>query len=291
MPSIRFTAAKVKAIQPPTEKAQEEYRDDRYPGLLLKIGKGGTKSWAYRSTRQTEGGRRPWTKLGRYPAVSYKDALAKYRAEEERLENDRPPVEIKDRIAELEAELRALRRMANLLTFEGLYKEYDRRYLVKMKNPDTDRRTFKKDPLRVWEGRPVCDIDKRDVVALIDEVVGRGAPHQAGRVLTKVRALFNWGIKNDLVESNPAFGIEAPVKSKARERNLTEEEIRQMWHELEVLPPAAADAIRLCLVTGQRRAEVGGMKWREIERAEDGRVWWNIPAKRTKTHRSSSQPL
>lgn len=288
MPQIRFTAAKVGAIRPPVDTAQVDYRDSRYPGLILKVGRGGTKSWFFRWTKTTPGGRKPWKKLGRYPAVTYKDALTKYRAEQERLENDRPPAEIKDRIAELEAELRALRRKANLLTFEGLYDKYDRKVLVKRKNPQDHRRIFQKDPLRVWSDRPAVDITSEDVERLVDEIVDRGAPVQAGLTLTKIRALYNWAVKRKLVAANPAAAIEAPVAPRKRDRRLSEQEIVEYWKALDECEPAAADAIRLCLITGQRRAEVGGMEWKEIERTEDGRTWWNIPAARTKATRTTT---
>lgn len=289
MPKIHFTDDKVKKIPPPgpEDGAQVVYRDPRYPGLLLKVGRN-TKTWAYRAPSKTPAGRRPWVKIGRYPKVSYKKALARYQEEDIRLKNGQPPAELKERIRDLEAELAALKRQANLLTFEALVEEYSRRRLRKLKSPRQVLGILKNDPVRVWAGRPAEEIKREDVLKLLDAVEER-APTMANRVLAVVKSLYNWAVKAQLVRVNPASGIEPPVAVNERDRYLDVREIRLYWFGLhakkEIVRPDVANALRLCLITGQRRSEVAGMTWSELEWDSENRLWWNLPGSRTKPGR------
>ena len=53
-------------------------------------------------------------------------------------------------------------------------------------------------PLPAWDKRPISSITRRDVIALIDRVVQRGAEVQANRTLARLRAFFNWGVDKDI---------------------------------------------------------------------------------------------
>ena len=58
------------------------------------------------------------------------------------------------------------------------------------------------------------------------QIVARGVPILANRVLALVRRLFNWAISRDLLEHNPCLQVRAPGKEHPRERVLSAEEIR-----------------------------------------------------------------
>jgi integrase len=75
------------------------------------------------------------------------------------------------------------------------------------------------------------------------------------------------------------------------DRVLTDDEIKAFWAGLDkaIMTDDVRIALRLCLVTAQRRAEVAGMRHSEI----DG-DWWTIPKERTKNgkaHRVLLSPL
>jgi integrase len=69
----------------------------------------------------------------------------------------------------------------------------------------------------------------------------------------------------------------------ARDRVLTDNEIRLLWGGTGTL----GTLVKMLLLTGQRRAEVGGMRRSEID--PDG--VWIIPAARYKTKRAHAVPL
>jgi integrase len=59
--------------------------------------------------------------------------------------------------------------------------------------------------------------------------------------------------------------VERPGVEQARERVLTAEELRWIWPAFEKLGYPFGPFFKLALLTGQRRDEVGGMEWREID--------------------------
>jgi integrase len=115
------------------------------------------------------------------------------------------------------------------------------------------------------------------------------------QVRNVLRQVFSYTVFQELVPANPCQFVEAP-KFQARERVLSEDELRTVWRALENsdavkglhLSPEVAIALKLCLVTLQRRGEVAGLHTREIDR--DARSW-TIPGSRTKNHRTHVVPL
>jgi integrase len=100
-------------------------------------------------------------------------------------------------------------------------------------------------------------------------------------------ALYAWAMQQGLVEANPVIGTGVPDQHvKPRERVLSESELVKVWQ-------ASGDdsygvIVKLLILTGCRRQEVGSMQWGELDQQ---RGIWNIPAKRTKNGRTHALPL
>ena len=90
------------------------------------------------------------------------------------------------------------------------------------------------------------------------------------------------------MEANPANGVDNPGHEQQRDRVLSEDEIRQLWNALETERPWSAAIFRLGIFTAQRRGEVLGMKWDELDLATE---WWTIPAERAKNGLAHRVPL
>jgi integrase len=150
------------------------------------------------------------------------------------------------------------------------YTEIDR-YLVKCWKPLHSISVFK--------------ITRRHVSARIAEIAADQGAVTAARARSALSAMFNWAIREGWeLPANPVLGTNRPVQPRSRERVLTDPELRAIWQ-------ACGDddygrIVRLLILTGQRRNEVGGMRWSEI--AGDS---WTIPGARTKNHREHSLPL
>ena len=76
------------------------------------------------------------------------------------------------------------------------------------------------------------------------------------------RAFFVWALQAGLAEANPVVGTLKPKDSQPRERVLSDAELAAIWK-------ACGDddhgrCIKLLILTGCRRQEIGGMCWPRI---------------------------
>lgn len=144
------------------------------------------------------------------------------------------------------------------------------------------------DVLPYWAARPVREITRHDVIELLDRVADRGARVHANRVLAAIRVLFNWALSRGVIEASPVAGVKAPGAETVRERALSEDELREVWRAAEATPYPFGPFFQLLILTAQRRDEVAGMRWSEIN---EGRALWTIPGDRAKNGRTHEVPL
>jgi integrase len=156
------------------------------------------------------------------------------------------------------------------------------RTLIQIRRYLTDARYF--GPLR---SMPVDAIQRRDVAARILTIARDSGAVTASRARSVLSSTFSWAMQCGLCEVNPVVGTLAPDEGvKPRERVLSDDELARVWR-------AAADddfgrIVRLLVLTGQRRTEIGGMTWSEINL---DRGLWTIPSSRTKNAREHTVPL
>jgi integrase len=253
------------------------YHDTEEPGLCLRVSFTGRKTlcW-YRSVKN----RPERLTIGDYQNLSIEAArriAAKYNAEK----------------GAKNSPATAAREKREAGTFGELAAEYLKRHAIKKKSHSEDKRIIEKDicPRRGgWTNRKVEDITRRDVRALLDRIVERGAPIAANRTLALVRAIFNFGIKEEMSTVNPAARIEPPGTETERERVLSDVEIKAFWDKLPMteMEETTKRALRLMLITAQRRGEVCSMEWDELD-VEGG--WWTIPASKAKNAKTHRVPL
>ena len=141
--------------------------------------------------------------------------------------------------------------------------------------------------LAAWRGRSVHDIRRRDVIELLDQIVADRTANVADKTHQVGSKFFSWLVARDVISSSPWVGIERPVRYSARERTLSDDEIRRLWLACEAEGPEG-QAIRLMLLTGCRRNEVFEMPWSELEQ---GQGVWTLPGPRTKNGKTHVMPL
>lgn len=176
------------------------------------------------------------------------------------------------------------------------------------KRPEQARYLLDANVIPVMGSKPAADVRKRDIVTLLDGIVARGSPVVANRVQALLKQAFAVAADRDLIEATPTFPRKAiGGEEKGRTRILSDDEIALLWHGLDLLTPAGkrgkgisrplALALKLQLVTAQRRGEIALAKWTDIAeetRTEAGKdplklSWWNIPE--TKNERPHVVPL
>src|SRR5262245_7878979 len=126
----------------------------------------------------------------------------------------------------------------------------------------------------------VADLHRRDMTRVVDPVLKRKSPVEAGRVFEDLRAVVRWAAGRGDMDHNPFDGMKKPEGSAARQRRLSEEEIVKVWTALPTVlakSPKCQRIIKLCLLTAQRVGEVSGLSKAELELA--GRTW-TIPGAR-----------
>lgn len=220
--------------------------------------------------------------LGRYGSISLAEARVKYTEAKKAVEDGRDPAadKVEHNRAERDAET-----VAELVEL----------YLAKWARPrkrsaHEDERILYKDVVPIWGKRRAKDIRRRDVIALLDAIVERGAPIQANRTLACVRKMFNWAVKRDLLDASPSVQIDRPADENIRDRALSDEEVKTFWNGLEkgAMTASIRLALKLQLVTGQRRGEILSAEWSEID-IED--KVWTIPAEKAKNNLLHAVPL
>jgi integrase len=142
--------------------------------------------------------------------------------------------------------------------------------------------------LTAWKGKDVRQITRRDVVALLDGIVDRGIPIAANRALAVVSKLFSWCVERGLLEHSPTARLGKPARERRRERVLTDAELAAVWVACDTVREPWGPYFRLLLLTGQRRSEVAGMRWEQVDH-EAGT--WTLPASATKMKRAHLVPL
>lgn len=152
--------------------------------------------------------------------------------------------------------------------------------------------------------RPAASIRKRDIQAMLDVIVTRGSPILANRVQSLLKQAFAVAADRDLIETVPPFPrAKVGGEESVRTRVLSDEEIRTLWRGLETLAPPArpngkyprgkigrplALALKLQLVTAQRRGEIAAARWDDLvsETVKVGRrnvtqLSWRIPTNKS----------
>ena len=136
-----------------------------------------------------------------------------------------------------------------------------------------------------WRGRTIHEIRRRDIIELLDGIA-TDRPVLANRTLAVLSVFFRWCSARDVIESSPCVGVPRPAPEVARDRVLSESEIRDLWKACDTLGGTIGPFVKVLLLTGQRRSEVAGMQLSEIE----GDVWV-LPAERVQNKRLHSVPL
>jgi integrase len=129
-------------------------------------------------------------------------------------------------------------------------------------------------------------IDRRKVAALLGEIETSSGPVARNRARSAFSGFFSWCVSEGLLETNPVTGTAKAEENGSRERVLSQDELRQLWRALG--DDSFSDVVRLLLLTGQRRNEIGRLQWSEIDRACGLIV---LGSQRTKNGRHHELPL
>ena len=253
MPSTRLTQRRVDTLKP--RKQTYDVRDPGLKGFGIRILPSGSKRYFLHSQ---SGGKRIWHAIGDAGAITLDSARSRAKA------------------------LLAARQGGNAnnpdtrdpIPFETVADEVFQRYGRRWK-PRTlavNLGYYRKQILPWFQGRPVSDITRRDVLQWHASL--HGVPFAADRsapilsVILKQAEAYGYHPEG----SNPCTGIKR-YRRGGRERFLSAGEMRRLSRVLDRYQdrhPVEASIVRLLLLTGCRKSEILTLRWSEYR---EGRLY------------------
>jgi integrase len=132
----------------------------------------------------------------------------------------------------------------------------------------------------------LAEIDRRTIALRLAEIEQASGPTARNRVRSSLSAFFAWAVREGLLEVNPAAGTGKADEGQTRDRVLSQTELAHLLAALG--QDQFSDIIRLLILTAQRREEIGGLRWTEIDFGRDLIV---LGPARTKNKRLHELPL
>jgi integrase len=253
---------------------RREIPDGYLRGLYLVVQPSGAKSWAVRYRH--DGRPRKFT-IGSYPVFDLKAARDAGSKALRAAAEGHDPAHVKRQAVD---------------SVESAVDQFLERHVRRNYRPKPLKeaeRLLRLHVLGNWQGRKITEIRRADVRNVLERIVAAGAPIAANRVHSIARKFFNWCLEQDIIAASPCAGLKPPAgKEGSRDRVLSDDELRRVWRAAKKLGPPYGAMVQLLILTGQRRGEVVGMQWDEID--IKGRLW-TLPRERVKNDRRHEVPL
>jgi integrase len=265
---------------PAVDGRQTDYKDasgSRVPGLMLRVSPK-AKTWVL--TARLPGVKNPSRiKLGELAEMTLTDARSSALELKAQLRAGHDPqTERKERLAAA-----AVKRADVIDVHIASYSAF---CIAHQRRGAEFKQTLQREVLPRWKGRQIASITRRDVRALVDDKAAT-APVAANRLLGLLKRFFGWCAERDIIDTNPASGIKPVAKELSRDNVLTDAQLKDVWKAAGAMRPFGS-IVRLLMLTAQRRDEVAGMRWSELDL--DAREWVIAPA-RSKNGTENRVPL
>jgi integrase len=232
----------VRTAKPP-ERGSLSVFDTTTRGLCLRISAGGTKSFCL-----VQGKQRTRTNIGKYPQLSLADARAECRRIiAERTLGLRRPEQALAADKAVEAFIAACEQRNKPRTISDYRRLLARHFTSK------------------FSSRSLDAIKTQDVSRIIDEL--RTTPTEQNHAHTAMAIFLRWCVRRGYIERSPMERLQLPARLKARARTLTEEELATLW-VVASEQGAFGQIVKLCILLGQRRSEIGQLQWHWINDKE-----------------------
>jgi integrase len=252
-----LTAKRIENLRPAAHR--QEIPDSGCRGLYLVLQPSGRRAWA---VRYRFGGKT--RKLTLDAGLTLAEARRAATAALHEVERGHDPAAQKFD-ARAQAEKAADARARD--TVENLAAQFIEQYAKRRTRANSWRQTvhvFDDIVLPVWRGRTIHDIVRRDIRELVESIAA-DRPVMANRTLAVLSKFFNWLCGRDVISASPCAGVERPHKEQARDRVLSDGEVKALWLACDAVGGPAGACIKLLLLTGQRRSEIAELRWSEVD--------------------------
>ncbi|MBL4768063.1 MAG: site-specific integrase [Rhodobacteraceae bacterium] len=260
MPQMKLSDVSVRSLPLP-EKGQVTHWDAGLPGFGVRVSQGGTKTFIV-----IHGPTRKRYTIGRYGPITLKQA----RDEAKRLQAGLTLGVVENTIS---------------LTFNDakeLFLEACRTKNRPRTVYDYNRHLKRHFPF----GRTrMSDITRADIQRRLNGL--KDTPSERHHAYVTAKIFFNWAIQEELIASNPMGTMKSPSKLISRERFLSEDELKEVLRNAQTHPWPFGPIMQLLILTGQRRGEIGSLRWKWIDEKDQTIT---LPAEFTKNRQSHRFP-
>jgi integrase len=269
---VKLTLKSAASIRLPAGKTDHVEFDDDIAGFGLRVREGGARTWIY---RYRVGKKQRSVTLG--SATSVPLALARANA---------GALEAKVRLGQDPALEKKTARAEAGDTVGALINQYlDARASDWRPNSLRQVRRHLLSYAKPLHNLSITAMSQRNVAVLLDAIAKNSGNVTANRLRASLETFVAWVIRQGirLPEGN-VVSYTGKRKEGSRSRVLSDAELKAVWDALDDTDHGAI--VKLLLLTGQRAAEIGSLRWDEVK---DDRI--ELPGERTKNKRPHTVPL
>lgn len=294
MPRIRLDHQTISGMKAP-EKPTEYYDShEKSTGLILRLSKAGTKTFAY---RYDVGDKKKRITLGKFPGLSLSAAREKVQKLKVDINDGKDP--------QAEKVKRKREREVRPITLKEVIDHYKEKHLPRLKQ--STQADYKNRIKHILKGegsksktqkrgldpaQPIKDIKRYQVIDFL-ESIATTAPVQAQRLQAILSGVFKFALNRGWVDKNLASNINLAGKRKNRRKKwqnkaFEDDEIEMLWFAFNGYSEPTGSLLKMLLILGQRAGETRKMKWSDIDPKKQ---IWRIPATDTKNGLEHDVPL
>ena len=256
------TEQAVKALKSP-DTGVKVYTDDQITGFGVRCSQGGSKSYVL----TLPGADRSRVTIGKVGVVGLADArvVAKRMLAEEALGRHRPK--------------------------RQTFTEALAAFLDTRKQRNRPKTAYETERLLRFYFKPLHSMNLDDIRAhhitdITDALSKKGLQSTASHAHTAAHTFLRFCSQRHYILFNPIADLEKPRLPKPRERVLSDDELRTVWQAAGELGGHFGDIVRLLLLTGQRRSEIGSLR---ADYINDNQIC--LPSTLTKNRRTHTFPI
>jgi integrase len=266
MPRIKLTKSTIDSL--PTPNSDVVYWDAAVPGFGVKVTPKGRKVFIVLYRTGGAGSKLRKYTIGPYGRLTLHQArVAAQKVFAAKLEGRDPA-----------AEKREAKRRVVADRVEDLLETFIAQRLSKNRSVTEISRLLRREVGKLWAGRSVHEITKRDVVEIVSAIEQRGAPAAANKTLKSIKTFLRWCVGRAVLDRSAAEGVPLPAREVTRDRVLDDKELAQIILAARKIGGPYGGIVEFLALTGQRREEVAGLRWDELDPAQQ---IWTIPKART----------
>lgn len=261
-------------------------------GLFFEITAKGAKRWLYRFKLAGKNG---MFVVGRYPALSLKDARLSHQKAKSLVNQGIKPAQARRDKKQANIGKEKEKKDLRIKSFQYVALEWieQQRQAWSVDHARAVRETLERDVFDNIGKQAVDSITPPEVLRILRKIEKRGSLEIARKVLQRMNAVFRYAIQTGRAAYNPAADMQGVLKAKIVEHMpaVYDKELSQLLKDISIntkINITTKLALQFTALTACRSGEVRNARWDEIYLTDRE---WHIPAERMKMRRPHIVPL